>query len=236
MGNSKEKNKTGFIKKMSIFLAGVLATLGIHSAVNALPKGENNKDKNPTEVSDTFEEGNNFREDIKFEVQEPVKTEKEQMLEELSSKLNKAKTDKELNDIILRDIKERYAEEYNEIYETNYSPSDLTVYYNSQSYSYIKDGKFYGKEETPGAQLIQGGTVYRIYTHGDKELEAALGQASSNDINLLSKYEPAIYALETSKWDEMKDVKNAYIKGIDKLYDAQHANDNIINIEKEPEQ
>ena len=225
MKDTKETRGGKFIKRLSLFLAGILTALGISHAVNTLPEGRNQTEKAPTEATETLSDENSFKENLKYEIKEPVKTEREQLADELKEKLSKAKDKEELEEIMLKDIKQRYVKEYNEIYGTDYTYHDLSIYYSSQSYAYVKDGKFYGKEKVEGAELLNDKFAYRIYDSSDKQLEAVLEGNSSEDINLLGKYQSVFKALRSvNDFNSKEVVSDLYLKGVLKLHDAQQEN------------
>ena len=229
MGNSKEKSKSKFIKGISVFLAGLLAGLGIgHNANKALPEGKENTEKIPEEITEYLPtETNDFKENLKYEIEEPAKTEKQILEENLQSKLNKIKSDEDLEKFILKDIKERYIEEYNKTYGTDYKADRIKLFYKAQSYSYVKDGKFYGKEEQPGAKIYNDQFAYRIYDSADNQLEAILATGtkssySSEDINILGKYTEALEAFRNIPHNPTEISKKLYKEGILNAYDISH--------------
>ena len=229
MRDSKEKSENKFIKRIALFLAGALTALGIGHAVSRLPEGRGQAETEPSAVTDKLlEENNGFKESLKYDTDEtlksPIEVGKEQIKNQLEAKLGEAKDKQELEKLMLKDIKERYVKEYNKAYGTNYSYNDLSVYYSHQEYAYVKEGKFYGKEKVDGAQRLTNKIAYRIYNSQDEQLEAILvdyaGAYSSEDINILGKYKNAFEAIRSVNDNNTKEgISKMYIEGILKAYE-----------------
>ena len=223
MKKTKEKSENKFIKRVSLFLATVLTALGIGHAVARLPEGGNQPEQESTSESEKLND--DFKSSLKCDVpleplKEPIEIEKEQIKNQLEAKLEDAKDKQELEKLMLKDIKERYVKEYNKAYGTNYSYSDLSVYYSYQEYAYVKDGKFYGKEKVDGAQRLTNKIAYRVYDYSHNQLEAVLEGKSSEDINLLGKYQDAFEAIRSVNDNNTKEgISKMYIEGILKAYE-----------------
>lgn len=237
--SKEEKSKNKFLKGMSVFLAGLLAGLGIgHNAHKALPEGKENTEK-PQEITGyEFENKNAFKESLKnleCEIPSSIKTERQILEENLQMQLDNIYTNEDLEKFIIEDIKQRYIEEYNKEYNTNYKESDITLRYAVQSYSYVKNGKFCGKEHKEGAKVYYDKLAYRIYNSSNNQLESILDTGiekaySSEDINILGKYVKALDALESISYNsKLSNNKKSYKEGILNAYDVanKQIQDNI---------
>lgn len=226
MKEAKEKNKNKFLKRMSVFLAGLLAGLGIgHNLNKALPSSNETTEKTPEEITDyILEEQNSFKENLKYEVQEPIKSERQILEEDLQKQLNNIKNDEALEKFIISDVKQRYIEEYNKEYNTNYNADEINLFYKAQSYSYVKDGKFYDKEYQENAKVYNDKFAYRIYNSSNDQLEAILDTGtkkaySSENTNILGKYIKALDTLRNISHNPTEISKKLYKDGILSVYD-----------------